>query len=131
MLFPTGEHLYSPTHVDFRDTARAHVGALDSKPDKNNRKRIILSSPHGLTKAQVLDIIKKKYPELECRLTTRPISEFSSDRINIDFDRVKEITGMGKEDFRMPEEVCLHKAVLIIPQPNTFSDHFRLYRSPA
>ena len=127
LLFPTGIHLLSPGYVDFRDTARAHVGALDSKPDKNNRKRITFSSPHGLTIKRVLDIIKKEHPELEHRFITAPVPEFSGDRYDIDFERVEEVTGIRKEDFHTLEEVRsiqkfnnLHWTFNL-----SFSDHFR------
>jgi len=103
LLFPTGVCLPTARYVDFRDVARAHVGALDSKPDKNNRKRVIFSSPYGLSVKQILDIIKKEHPELQHRLIATPVSD-SSTRYDADFERVKEITGLGKEDFHTPEE---------------------------
>ena len=106
LLFPTGDHLPSPSYIDVRDAACAHIGALESKPDKNNNKRVILCSPHGLTARHVLGMIKKKYPELEHRLARGPVPEFPSDRFEIDFERVKEVTGMREEDFHTLEEVC-------------------------
>jgi len=104
LLFPTGVYLPRPDYVDFRDVARAHVGALNNKPDKNNRKRIVLTSPHGLTLKHVLDIIKKEHPELERRFITAPIPEFSYYRPDVEFERIEEITGMRKEDFHTLEE---------------------------
>ena len=106
LLFPNGVYLPLPDYVDFRDAARAHVGALNSKPDKNNRKRVVFTSPHGLTLEHVLDIIKKEHPELERRLITAPAPGFTYDRLDVDFERIKEITGMRKEDFHTLEEVC-------------------------
>ena len=106
LLFPTGVYLPRSVYVDFRDVARAHVGALDNKPDKNNRKRIVLPSPHGMTLKHVLDIIKKEHPELERRFITAPVPEFPFDRADVDFERIKEFTGMSKEDFHTLEEVC-------------------------
>ena len=106
LLFPTGVYLPRPAYADFRDVARAHVGALNSKPDKNNRKRIIVASPHGLTMKHVLDIIKKERPELEHRFITAPIPEFSYYSLDLDFESFEEITGMRKEDFHTLEEVC-------------------------
>jgi nucleoside-diphosphate-sugar epimerase len=106
LLFPNGTYLPGPEYVDLRDAARAHIGALDSKPDKNNRKRIVLFSPHPLTLKHVLDIIKKEHPELEHRLITAPVPEFPIDRVDLDYERVKEITGLRKEDFHTLEEVC-------------------------
>ena len=106
LLFPAGVHLPTAGYVDFRDTAKAHVGALDSKPDKNNRKRIIFASPHGLTIKQVFDIIKKEHPEVENRFITAPAPVFDVDRYDIDFERIREVTGMGKGDFYTLEEVC-------------------------
>ena len=106
LLFPTGVYLPPFGYVDFRDAARAHVGALNSKPDKNNRKRIVVSSPYGLTMKHVLDIIKKEHPELERRFITAPVPEFPSSRLDVEVERLKEITGMRKEDFYTLEEVC-------------------------
>jgi len=103
-LFPNGVYLPRPGYVDFRDAARAHVGALDSKPDKNNRKRIIFSSPFGLTVKHIFDIIKKEHPELERRFITAPAPEFPFDKYDIDFEGVEEITGMRKEDFHTLEQ---------------------------
>ena len=105
LLFPTGVYLSLPDYIDFRDIARAHVGALNNKPDKNNRKRVVVASPHGLTLKHVLDIIRKEHPELERRFITAPVPEFPYDRIDIEFERIKEITGMRKEDFHTLEEV--------------------------
>ena len=106
LLFPNGVYLPPFGYVDFRDAARAHVGALNSKPDKNNKKRIVVTSPYGLTIEHVLDIIKKEHLELERRFITAPVPQFSSCRLDVEFERLKEITGMRKEDFRTLEEVC-------------------------
>ena len=114
LLFPTGTYLAEASYVDVRDAARVHIGALDSKPDKNNRKRIVLSSPHPLTLKHVLDIIKKEHPELEHRLLTAPVPVFPNDRYDLDYERIKEVTGMRKEDFHTLEEVCHIYGSLII-----------------
>ena len=106
LLFPTGDFLPRPDYADFRDVARAHVGALNNKPDKNNRKRIVIASPQGLTIEHVLDIIKKEHPELERRFIKAPVPKFPYDGLDIEFERIKEITGMRKEDFHTLEEVC-------------------------
>ena len=98
--------MQAPDYVDFRDVARAHVGALNNKPDKNNRKRIVVSSPHGMTLKHVLDIIKKEHPELERRFITATVPEYPHDKLDVDFERIKETTGMCKEDFHSLEEVC-------------------------
>ena len=106
LLFSTGVYLPYPSHVDCRDVARAHIGALNSKPDKKNRKRILVASPHGLTLKHVLDIIKKEHPELERRFITAPVPEFPYYTLDLDFERLEEITGMRKEDFYTLEQVC-------------------------
>ena len=106
LLFPTGVYLPIPDYVDFRDVARMHVGALDNKPDKNKRKRVVVASPHKLTLKHVLDIIKKEHPELERRFIAAPVPEFPYDIRDLDFERIKDITGMRKEDFHSLEEVC-------------------------
>jgi len=104
LLFPTGVYLPRPDYVDFRDVARAHIGALNSKPDKNNRKRILFASPHGLELKHVLDVIKKEHPELERRFISSPAPEFPYHLLDLEFERIKEITGMRKEDFHTLEE---------------------------
>ena len=106
LLFPTGVYFPRPDYADFRDVARAHVGALNSKPDKDNRKRIIFVSPHGLTLEHVLDIIKREHPELERRFIATPPPAFPYYSPDVDFERTKEVTGMRKEDFHTLEEVC-------------------------
>jgi len=104
LLFPTGVYLPHPDYVDFRDVARAHVGSLNNKPDKNNRKRVIFVSPHKIILKHVMEIIKKEHPELERRLIKSPEPEFPYDGLDIDFETIKEITGMRKEDFHTLEE---------------------------
>jgi nucleoside-diphosphate-sugar epimerase len=106
LLFPTGVYLSLPDYADFRDVARAHVGALNNKPNRNDRKRIVIASPYGLTLKRVLDIIKKGHPELEHRFITAPAPELPYDRLDVEFERIKEITEMRKEDFHTLEEVC-------------------------
>ena len=105
LLFHTGVYP-SPAYVDFRDVARAHIGALNSKPDENNRKRILITSPHALTINHVLDIIKKEHPELEQRFITAPVPELPYNKFDVEFERLGEVTGMRKEDFHTLEEVC-------------------------
>lgn len=105
LLFPNGAHLPNLSYIDVRDVARAHVGALDSKPDKKDRKRVLMFSPHALTPKLALDIIKQEHPELEPRLLTAPPPEFPFDKYDIDFERIKEITGIRKEDFHTLEQV--------------------------
>ena len=57
-----------------------------------------MSSPHDLTLKHVLDIIKKDpLAELECRFITAPVSEYPDYRRDVEFERIKEITGMCKE----------------------------------
>jgi nucleoside-diphosphate-sugar epimerase len=86
LLFPNGVFMPASRYVDFRDVAQAHIGALDSKLDKKNRKRIVFVSPHGLTVKDVLDIIKKDRPDLERRFTTAPAPQFPYDKLDVDFD---------------------------------------------
>jgi hypothetical protein len=131
LLFPTGVYLPTFGYADFRDVARAHVGALNSKPDKNNRKRLLVASPHALTLKHILDIIKKEHPELERRFITAPVPEFPYSKLDAEFERIEEITGMRKEDFHTLEEVCCILTVLIMHErdliffPFFFPDHFR------
>ena len=126
LLFSTGDYMPLPDYVDFRDVARAHVGALSNKSDKNNKKRVVFASPHALTIKQVLEIIKKKHPELESRFIKAPAPEFPYQKLDIDFERIKEITGMCKDDFHTLEEVCSSCISLFNHEHDFFSsDHFR------
>ena len=114
LLFPTGDYMPRPEYADFRDIARAHVGALNTKPDRKNRKRVLVVSPHNIKLKHVMEIIKKEHPELERRFTTKPEPKFPYDAIDIDYERIKEVTGMRKEDFHTLEEVCLYLTCLIM-----------------
>ena len=120
LLFPTGVYLPRPDYADFRDVALAHVGALNTKPDKKNRKRVLVVSPHKINLKHVMEIIKKEHPELERRLITKPEPEFPYDGLDIDYERIKEVTGMRKEDFHTLERVCLYLTCLIMHESDFF-----------
>ena len=65
----------------------------------------MLVASHGLTLKNVLDIIKER-PEFERRFITAPVPEFPYHRLDVEFERLEEITGIRKEDFHTLEEVC-------------------------
>ncbi|KAF9482241.1 NAD(P)-binding protein [Pholiota conissans] len=127
-----GGHLPGFGFTDFRDTARAHVGAaldlgvagLDNDTAKQQqqqqltpteelwqkkRKRVIVVSPHGLVERDILDVIRKERPQIAERLIAppEPGSEPKFDRYDADFARVAEVTGLRKEDFHTTEQTFL------------------------
>ncbi|KAH9484972.1 Putative uncharacterized oxidoreductase [Psilocybe cubensis] len=104
LLIPTGVYPPGPGYADFRDVAKAHVGALRTPPTVEGRKRIIFSTPDGLDFNTVFATLKKARPELEGRLINQPPPVYPFDRYDIDFDRVEEVTGMKKSDFHTTEE---------------------------
>ncbi|KAF8160639.1 hypothetical protein B0H34DRAFT_795528 [Crassisporium funariophilum] len=108
LITPTGVFPPRPAYVDFRDAARAHVGALQSRPSlPKERKRVLFASPYGFVFKDALGMIARGRPEVKDRLIQAPAPEFSFDRYDIDFERVEEITGVKKGDFHTLEETLL------------------------
>nr|GAT44245.1 predicted protein [Mycena chlorophos] len=109
LLFPNG--VFPPvgtTYIDVRDVAKAHVRALESPPAKDvgGRKRVILSSPHGWSLAQLLAFLAEKRPALKDRLTKVP-TPTKVDLLPLDWDRVEKVLGLRKSDFYTKEETFL------------------------
>lgn len=106
LISPTGEWPVSPAYADFRDAARAHIGALNSPPTAEvGRKRVLFSSPHGFKLKEGAELIARKRPEVKDRIIRGNPEELWFDRYDIDFGRLEKITGMKKEDFHTLEEV--------------------------
>ncbi|KAF8198093.1 hypothetical protein BJ912DRAFT_57184 [Pholiota molesta] len=112
-----GAHLPGFGFTDFRDTARAHVGAAlaphtptaTDKDTQGKRKRIITVSPHGLVERAILATIARERPQIAARLIAPPAlgSEPKFDRYDADFARVAEVVGMQKGDFHTTEQTFL------------------------
>ncbi|KAJ7763406.1 hypothetical protein B0H16DRAFT_1527778 [Mycena metata] len=109
LLFADSGEFPPMTHcIDVRDTALAHIKALDSPPTAQvGRKRIILSSPTGWPLRQTLNFIAQQRPALKERLTTVTPPEFPSDVMPLDFKRIEEVLGMKESDFHTTEETTL------------------------
>ncbi|KAF9458262.1 hypothetical protein BDZ94DRAFT_1271033 [Collybia nuda] len=108
LLNPTGIFPLSPRYADVRDVAKAHVLALRSPPASSvNRKRILFASPHEFDFGATVAFIAEKRPELKDRLikTTPPI--LPSNNTPLDFERIKQVLGMGKGDFTAFESTIL------------------------
>ena len=112
LLSPNGFFTFSANYTDVRDAAKVAVRALESPPTSVvGRKRIVLSSPHGLDFRKVIEMIREKRPELRERLVgVDRVPVYAMDRAPIDFERVEEVVGMKKEDF-MPLEKTFLEAV--------------------
>ncbi|TFK44233.1 NAD-P-binding protein [Crucibulum laeve] len=105
---PTGVYPPHPSYADFRDVAKAHVGALRSPPTAEvGRKRIIFASPHGFVFKDAVKLIAEKRPQLKERLISRESLEYPFDRYEVDFERIKEVTGLQKSEFFTFEETFL------------------------
>ncbi|KAJ7101330.1 hypothetical protein B0H15DRAFT_927160 [Mycena belliarum] len=108
-LFPDGSFPTYLPHVDVRDVARAHIGALSSPPTAEvGRKRMILSSPHGWQAEQLVAYIAEQRPELKSRLITAPAPGPSPlIALPMDFGRVEKVLGMKATDFHSIEATTL------------------------
>lgn len=105
-ISPTGQWPPRPSYVDFRDAAKAHIGALNSPPTAEvGRKRVLFSSPHGFKYKEGAALIAEKRPEVKERIIQGTPEELWFDRYEIDFGRIEKITGLKKEDFHTIEEV--------------------------
>jgi len=108
LLVPYGTHGPSSWHVDIRDAAAAHVRALDAPPTSVvGRKRILISSPHGLEWDKAVALIAERRPATKGRLITAKAPEAPGDRWNIDFSRAEQVLGLKKEDFHTHEATLL------------------------
>lgn len=108
LLTPAGTFPTSPAHADVRDVATAHVLALTSPPASSvSRKRILFASPYGFNFKAVVDLIREKRPELKDRLIKASAPEFPVDKLPIDFGRIEQVLGFGKDDFSAVEDTML------------------------
>ncbi|KAL0581924.1 hypothetical protein V5O48_000154 [Marasmius crinis-equi] len=106
---PEGHFFRNPVYVDVRDVAKAHVRALTHAPPTSEigRKRVVISSPHGVDWGRTIDLLREKRPNLNDRLIKREPPVFGFDRSPVEFDWIQKVVGMRKEDFFTWEETLL------------------------
>jgi nucleoside-diphosphate-sugar epimerase len=99
LIVPHGKFCFHNFIADVRDVARAHVMALKAPPTALvGRKRLLISSPHGVNWKQVVDYLAQQKPELKDRLiTAMPPTATDPDRLPIDFQRIEAVIGMKTE----------------------------------
>ncbi|KAJ7573658.1 hypothetical protein C8J56DRAFT_981825 [Mycena floridula] len=108
LIIPDGTLPWNNFYVDIRDIAKAHVLSLESPPTSLvGRKRLVISSPHGITWEWALQYIEEMRPELKDRLNKNQPPPGTPDRLPTDFNRIEEVIGMKKEDFHTVEETLL------------------------
>ncbi|KAF7968259.1 hypothetical protein HWV62_31095 [Athelia sp. TMB] len=91
----------SPGYIDVRDVARAHVGALTSPPPSMvGRKRVVISSPHGLSYKSALELIRDERPGLRDRLLNPVYApKFARDYLPVDLNRAAVLTGVKVDSY--------------------------------
>ncbi|KAJ7101363.1 hypothetical protein B0H15DRAFT_796180 [Mycena belliarum] len=116
-LFPDGSFPTYLPHLDIRDVARAHIGALSSAPTAEvGRKHMVFSSPHGWQVDMIVVYIAEQRPELKSRLLTAPPPGPSPlVALPMDFGRLDKVLGMKAADFNAIEAVSMRAALRDIP----------------
>ncbi|KAF5366892.1 hypothetical protein D9757_011386 [Collybiopsis confluens] len=108
LLSPQGKFPDYPLYIDVRDVAKAHILALSSLPTSSaGRKRLILSSPHEVDFTEIIELIKRKRPELEGRLTKTVPPQFPFKRLPFDIKRVETVIGLKEADYSGLEDTLL------------------------
>ncbi|KAK0470373.1 uncharacterized protein EV420DRAFT_1634795 [Desarmillaria tabescens] len=99
----------APGAIDVRDTARAHVLALESPPSsKIGRKRVAIVCPHECSYKAAIETIAREHPELKERLAdARRAPEWPSNTLPLDWKRIDEVIGMKPESFIPWEKTVL------------------------
>lgn len=98
-IAPKGSYPPNPGHVDIRDVAKAHTGALRTPASVTGRKRVILPSPHRLVYKDVIELLKRERPQLSDRIIQTPPPEQTYFNFMVDRKRIEEVTGLKDEDF--------------------------------
>ncbi|KAK7002414.1 epimerase domain-containing protein [Favolaschia claudopus] len=134
LLFPDSPNPFpSFTHcADIRDVASAHIRALNSPPTAQvGRKRIVFSSPTGLSLKDTIELIAAKRSALKDRLVTATPPVFPTDVMPMDFKRVEEVLGMKIEDFRGIEETILSTVDALIEVESQWRNAGHEIKTPA
>ncbi|KAK0203427.1 hypothetical protein DFS33DRAFT_1474538 [Desarmillaria ectypa] len=95
------DFLTLPGAIDVRDSARAHVLALESRPSfEVGRKRLAICSPHQSSYKDALDIIAKERPELKDRLADGSHApEWPSYTLPLNWERLEDVLGLTTNSF--------------------------------
>ncbi|GLB39611.1 putative 3-beta hydroxysteroid dehydrogenase/isomerase family protein [Lyophyllum shimeji] len=134
LLTPRGRFPPSAAYADVRDVALCHVRALRAAPAPHPpsaarhpperrgklgyaaapsrqppRKRVLLASPHPFDAAYVRALISVEFPDLEAqgRLTREVPPRYERDVMGVEWGRVEEVLGVGKEACRRTEETVV------------------------
>ncbi len=99
----------APGAIDVRDTARAHVLALESPlSSKVGRKRVAIVCPHECSYRVAIETIARERPELKERLAdARMAPEWSSNTLSLDWKRIEEVIGIKPDSFIPWEKTVL------------------------
>ncbi|SJK98814.1 uncharacterized protein ARMOST_02083 [Armillaria ostoyae] len=95
------DFLALPGAIDVRDSARAHVLALESRPSSEvGRKRFAVCSPDESSYKDALDIIAKERPELKDRLADgKHAPEWPSYTLPVNWERLEYVLGLKADSF--------------------------------
>jgi nucleoside-diphosphate-sugar epimerase len=103
-----------PGYVDIRDVARAHILALNSIPQTavhdGKIKRLVLASPYDKDWKEAIEFLLKERPSLKDRLASpgsKNVPRRSGPLNGIDYERVEEVLGMKRDEFRAWKETIL------------------------
>ncbi|KAF9010678.1 hypothetical protein BDQ17DRAFT_1322478 [Cyathus striatus] len=108
LLSPSGEYPPNPGYADFRDVAKAHIGALHSPPTKDvGRKRIVFASPRPFVYKDLRELVLSRRPEWKERFTRKEPPKFEFHRYTVDWKRIELVTGLKEEEFYSLEDTIL------------------------
>ncbi len=95
------DFLTLPGAIDVRDSARAHVLALESRPSSEvGRKRFAVCSPDESSYKDALDIIAKERPELKDRLADGSHApEWPSYTLPVNWEKLEYVLGLKADSF--------------------------------
>ncbi|KAK0192981.1 hypothetical protein F5146DRAFT_526612 [Armillaria mellea] len=90
-----------PGAIDVRDSARAHILALESRPSSEvGRKRFAVCSPDESSYKVALDIIAKERPQLKNRLADGSHApEWPSYTLPVNWERLDYVLGLKADSF--------------------------------
>ncbi|KAK0193281.1 hypothetical protein F5146DRAFT_375744 [Armillaria mellea] len=99
----------APGAIDVRDTARAHVLALESPlSSKIGRKRVAIVCPRECSYRVAIETIARERPELKERLAdARMAPEWPSNTLPLDWKRIEEVIGIRPDSFVPWEKTIL------------------------
>ncbi|KAK0449835.1 uncharacterized protein EV420DRAFT_766693 [Desarmillaria tabescens] len=114
----------APGAIDVRDSARAHVLALKSRPSAEvGRKRFAIVSPFQSSYKDALEIIAKERPELKDRLTdAAQAPEWPSYALPTDWRSIENVLGLKAESFIPWRETVLDTVDSLVRIENSWKE---------